>query len=149
MTESIPMSSPDLTAAEVAAVDEVLSTRWLALGPKLKAFEEAFASYVGAAHAVAVVYSAGAGLPVRPAHKGPAGTARKGEKRETPRAPGAAPPPGAPRRSGVTAVRGPGTFGQGVALRGLGPLGGYGYPEPRPPGGPSHGKRRSRTPWAR
>jgi perosamine synthetase len=54
VTEPIPMSSPDLTAAEVAAVGEVLSTRWLALGPRLEAFEEAFAAYVGAAHAVGV-----------------------------------------------------------------------------------------------
>ena len=54
MAEPIPMSSPDLTAAEVAAVNEVLSTRWLSLGPRLEAFERAVAAYVGTAHAVAV-----------------------------------------------------------------------------------------------
>jgi perosamine synthetase len=54
MTEPIPMSSPDLTDAEVAAVNEVLSTRWLALGPMLEAFERAAAAYLGAAHAVGV-----------------------------------------------------------------------------------------------
>ena len=54
MTEPIPMSSPDLTAAELAAVQDVLSTRWLALGPKLEAFERALAGYLGAAYAVAV-----------------------------------------------------------------------------------------------
>jgi len=48
------MSSPDLTAAEVAAVEEVLTTRWLALGPKLEAFEAAVAAYAGAAHAIGV-----------------------------------------------------------------------------------------------
>ena len=50
----IPMSSPDLTDAEVAAVNEVLSTRHLSLGPRLVAFEQAVASYVGTAHAVGV-----------------------------------------------------------------------------------------------
>ena len=54
MAEKIPMSSPDLTDAEVAVVNEVLSTRYLSIGPKLKAFEEAFASYVGTGHAVGV-----------------------------------------------------------------------------------------------
>jgi perosamine synthetase len=54
MNETIPMSSPDLTEAEVAAVNEVLSTRWLSLGPKLEAFERAAAAYVGTVHALAV-----------------------------------------------------------------------------------------------
>jgi dTDP-4-amino-4,6-dideoxygalactose transaminase len=48
------MSSPDLGEAEMEAVHEVLSTRWLSFGPRLKAFEEALAAYVGAAHAVGV-----------------------------------------------------------------------------------------------
>ena len=51
---SIPMSSPDLTDVEVAAVREVVSTRYLSLGPKLEAFERSVASYVGAAHGVGV-----------------------------------------------------------------------------------------------
>ncbi|MEA3341692.1 MAG: DegT/DnrJ/EryC1/StrS family aminotransferase, partial [Chloroflexota bacterium] len=50
----IPMSSPDLTAADVEAVTSVLQTRHLSLGPQLEAFEKAFASYVGTAHAVGV-----------------------------------------------------------------------------------------------
>ena len=50
----IPMSSPDLTDAEVSAVHEVLSTRYLALGPRLEAFERAVADYAGAAHAIGV-----------------------------------------------------------------------------------------------
>jgi perosamine synthetase len=54
MSERIPMSSPDLTEAEVAAVMEVLSTRWLSTGPKLEAFERAAAAYVGISHAVGV-----------------------------------------------------------------------------------------------
>lgn len=51
---SIPMSSPDLTAAEIAAVNDVVSTRYLSIGPKLTAFEQAIAAYTGAAHAVGV-----------------------------------------------------------------------------------------------
>jgi dTDP-4-amino-4,6-dideoxygalactose transaminase len=48
------MSSPDLTEADIAAINEVLQTRYLSLGPKIDAFEQAFASYVGTAHAVGV-----------------------------------------------------------------------------------------------
>ncbi len=51
---SIPMSSPNLTQAEVAAVTQVLQTSQLSLGPKLIAFERAVAAYVGAGYAVAV-----------------------------------------------------------------------------------------------
>jgi len=52
--KSIPMSSPDLTDADIAAVNHVLQTRYLSLGPHLVDFEERFADYVGARHAVAV-----------------------------------------------------------------------------------------------
>ena len=51
---AVPMSSPDLTDAEAAAVNQVLATRYLSIGPQIKAFEQAIASYVGAAHAIAV-----------------------------------------------------------------------------------------------
>jgi perosamine synthetase len=50
----IPMSSPDLVEADVAAVNRVLETCYLSLGPQLQAFERAFASYIGTAHAVGV-----------------------------------------------------------------------------------------------
>jgi perosamine synthetase len=50
----IPMSSPDLTDADIAAVNRVLQTRYLSLGPRLVEFEECFADYVGVRHAVAV-----------------------------------------------------------------------------------------------
>ncbi len=50
----IPMSSPDLTEAEIATVSEVLRTRRLSLGPQLEAFEREVASYLGAAQAVGV-----------------------------------------------------------------------------------------------
>lgn len=48
------MSSPDLTEADIAAVNRVLQTRYLSIGPRIEAFEEATASYVGAAHAIGV-----------------------------------------------------------------------------------------------
>jgi perosamine synthetase len=50
----IPMASPDLTQAEIDAVNEVLTTRWLSFGPKLPAFEQALADYVGTKFGVAV-----------------------------------------------------------------------------------------------
>ncbi len=50
----IPLSSPDLTEADVECVIEVLRTRFLSLGPKLPEFEHTVAEYVGCQHAVAV-----------------------------------------------------------------------------------------------
>ena len=50
----IPLSSPDITEAEVAAVTAVLRTPNLSLGPELAAFETAFASYHSVPNAVAV-----------------------------------------------------------------------------------------------
>lgn len=48
------MSSPDLTAAEIRAVEQVLATRHLSLGPQLDAFERALAAYVGTGYGVGV-----------------------------------------------------------------------------------------------
>jgi perosamine synthetase len=45
---NIPMSSPDITADDIAAVNTVLRTPVLSLGPQLEAFERAAAGYVGA-----------------------------------------------------------------------------------------------------
>jgi len=50
----LPMSSPDISAAEIEAVNEVLQTPYLSLGPRIDEFEERFAAYVGARHAIAV-----------------------------------------------------------------------------------------------
>ena len=47
----IPMSSPDVTDDELAAVSQVLQSRYLSLGPRI---ERVLASYVGAKHAVGV-----------------------------------------------------------------------------------------------
>jgi len=48
------MSGPDIGPDELEAVAAVLHTPQLSLGPQLRAFEQAIATYVGAAHAVAV-----------------------------------------------------------------------------------------------
>ena len=48
----IPISKPDIGPAEEAAVLEVLRSGMLAMGPKTKAFEEAWAEYCGVKHAI-------------------------------------------------------------------------------------------------
>lgn len=50
----IPLSSPDITEAEIQAAVEVMRTRHLSLGPKIPEFEAAFRDYLGVDHAVAV-----------------------------------------------------------------------------------------------
>jgi perosamine synthetase len=50
----IPLSRPDVTAWEIERVVEVLRSPDLSLGPTLRRFEEAFATYLGRRHAVAV-----------------------------------------------------------------------------------------------
>ncbi len=50
----IPLSSPDITEAEIAAVTAVLRTPQLCMGPELAAFETAMAEYHGVPLAVAV-----------------------------------------------------------------------------------------------
>lgn len=49
----VPLSSPDIGEAEKQAVLDVLDTRWLAMGPKIKAFEKAITKFTGAKHAIA------------------------------------------------------------------------------------------------
>ncbi len=53
-TQFLPFALPDLDEREMSAVQEVIQTGWLTTGPKTRAFEKAFADYVGARHAVAV-----------------------------------------------------------------------------------------------
>ena len=50
----IPLSSPDITKAEIDAVTAVLRTSQLSLGPELPAFERALAAYHSVTDAVAV-----------------------------------------------------------------------------------------------
>ena len=54
MTETIPMSGPDITRDEITAVENVLRTPFLSIGPQIAQFEARFAEYVGASHAAAV-----------------------------------------------------------------------------------------------
>jgi perosamine synthetase len=51
---NIPMSSPDLSQADVDAVLDVFRTTYLSIGPKIKEFEQRFADYTGTRHAVGV-----------------------------------------------------------------------------------------------
>lgn len=50
----VPFAPPCLGDAEMDAVRRVLESGWLSTGPQVKAFETAFAAYVGAPHAVAL-----------------------------------------------------------------------------------------------
>jgi dTDP-4-amino-4,6-dideoxygalactose transaminase len=50
----LPFALPDTDEAEVDAVAEVIRSGWLTTGAKVRAFEAAFASRVGARHAIAV-----------------------------------------------------------------------------------------------
>jgi dTDP-4-amino-4,6-dideoxygalactose transaminase len=50
----IPLSDPDLTSAELAAVDGVLRSARLSHGPVAEQFEQAFAAYLGRRYAIAV-----------------------------------------------------------------------------------------------
>jgi dTDP-4-amino-4,6-dideoxygalactose transaminase len=54
MSERIPFCLPDITEQEIEAVVETLRSGWLTTGPRVKRFEEAFAAYTGAPHAVAL-----------------------------------------------------------------------------------------------
>lgn len=49
----IPITRPHLAGGEQAAVAEVIASGWISQGPRVRAFEEAFAARVGAADAVA------------------------------------------------------------------------------------------------
>jgi perosamine synthetase len=49
----IPFARPCLTGGEAMAVTEVIESGWVSQGPRVKAFEDAFAARVGAPEAVA------------------------------------------------------------------------------------------------
>src|SRR3972149_6591930 len=51
---SIPMSNPDLSAAELALVSDVLRTGDLSLGPYIAEFEQRFAARIGVPYAAGV-----------------------------------------------------------------------------------------------
>src|ERR1051325_735900 len=50
----VPLSDLDYGPEEEAAVLRVVRSRWLSMGAEVKAFEEEFAAFCGARHAVAV-----------------------------------------------------------------------------------------------
>ena len=52
--KSIPLSSPDITSKEVEIINQVLSTPFLSIGPKIKEFEKKIANYIGTKYAIAV-----------------------------------------------------------------------------------------------
>lgn len=50
----IPMSSPDLTVVEIESVKDVLGTRYLSIGPKIKEFEHVVAAIGGRKYGIGV-----------------------------------------------------------------------------------------------
>lgn len=50
----IPYGTQNITDADIQAVTEVLQSKFLTQGPKIKEFEDAFAQYIGSKYAVAV-----------------------------------------------------------------------------------------------
>src|SRR5262249_10016199 len=54
VTDPIRLARPDVGAAELAAVEEVVRTGQLTMGPKVDEFEVAIAAAVGTTHAAAV-----------------------------------------------------------------------------------------------
>src|SRR5213078_3682425 len=54
LPNTIPLFAPDFGPEEDREVLEVLHAGWIAMGPKVEAFEKCFADFVGAPHAVAV-----------------------------------------------------------------------------------------------
>jgi dTDP-4-amino-4,6-dideoxygalactose transaminase len=50
----LPYALPSITEQEIEAVIQTLRSNWITTGPKVRQFEEEFARYVGARHALAV-----------------------------------------------------------------------------------------------
>jgi len=50
----LPFHQPDIGSEEIEAVVRTLRSGWLTTGPETRAFEKAFAEFVGARHAIAV-----------------------------------------------------------------------------------------------
>lgn len=50
----LPFSAPDLDESELSELTETLRAGWLSAGPKTRQFEQEFAKFIGAKHAIAV-----------------------------------------------------------------------------------------------
>lgn len=50
----VPFSAPDLDESELSELTETLRAGWLSAGPKTRQFEQEFAKFIGAKHAIAV-----------------------------------------------------------------------------------------------
>src|SRR5260370_18445289 len=50
----LPYAAPSIGEEEIAEVADSLRSGWISTGPKVRKFEEAFAAYTGARHAIAV-----------------------------------------------------------------------------------------------
>ena len=50
----IPFSRPWIDGTEIEAVSQVLASKWISTGTKVREFERAFAEYLGVKHAIAV-----------------------------------------------------------------------------------------------
>lgn len=50
----VPFSPPDIGGGEIAEVVATLESGWLSTGPRVRRFEEEFAAYIGAPHAIAL-----------------------------------------------------------------------------------------------
>lgn len=59
-TPAIPLFDLRLEPEDLHAVEDVLRSGWLTMGPRTRAFEEAFAAHLGCRHAVAVSSCTGA-----------------------------------------------------------------------------------------
>lgn len=55
----LPFSRPSITEGDIASVVEVLRSGWITTGKKCQAFEEAFCTYTGCRHAVALSSATG------------------------------------------------------------------------------------------
>jgi perosamine synthetase len=53
MTMQVPFARPKFYGGEAEALAEVIASGWVSQGPRVRAFEEAFAARVGAEHAIA------------------------------------------------------------------------------------------------
>lgn len=51
---TIPLSSPDITHKEVEIINQVLSTPFLSIGPKIKEFENKISTYIGTKYGIGV-----------------------------------------------------------------------------------------------